>query len=137
MQKRIRMFFGGVILSVGMLATTPMVNAAEMQVNGEKDIELAYENVSVCTSKLSIVGREATCKSLVKAKKSKQIRVIMKLQKHLNGEWKTLKEWSGSTTGTTYSLNKNYVVETGTYRVRTTFKVGTETIIKNSNSVKR
>lgn len=68
---------------------------------------------------------------------SQSIKVTMKLQKYLSGEWKTLKEWTGSTTGKTYSLSKNYTIATGTYRVRTTFKVGNETVTKNSSSVKR
>lgn len=139
MHKRMRMLIGGAVLSMGILIATPVSNAAETQVNGEEDIELAYENVDVCTCNLSITGKEATCKSFVRTRSSKSqaIKVVMKLQKKLDGEWKTLKEWNGSTTGQNYSLNKNYTIATGTYRVRTTFKVGNETVTKNSSSAKR
>lgn len=139
MYQRMKMLLGGLILSTGLIVTTPVSYAAETQVNGEEDIELAYENVDVCTCNLSITGKEATCKSFVRTRSSKSqaIKVVMKLQKKLDGEWKTLKEWNGSTTGQNYSLNKNYTIATGTYRVRTTFKVGNETVTKNSSSAKR
>ena len=126
MYQRMKMLLGGLILSTGLVVATPVSYAAETQVNGEEDIELAYENVDVCTCNLSITGKEATCKSFVRTRSSKSqaIKVVMKLQKKLDGEWKTLKEWTGS-------------IATGTYRVRTTFKVGNETVTKNSSSAKR
>ena len=130
MYQRMKMLLGGLILSTGLVVATPVSYAAETQV-------LAYVNVSKCDCNLSISGKEATCKSSVNSKSSQSIKVTMKLQKYLSGEWKTLKEWTGSTTGKTYSLSKNYTIATGTYRVRTTFKVGNETVTKNSSSVKR
>lgn len=137
MYQRMKMLLEGLILSMGLVVATPVSYAAETQVNGKEDIELAYVNVSKCDCNLSISGKEATCKSSVNSKSSQSIKVTMKLQKYLSGEWKTLKEWTGSTTGKTYSLSKNYTIATGTYRVRTTFKVGNETVTKNSSSVKR
>ena len=104
MYQRMKRLLGGLILSTGLVVATPVSYAAETQVNGEEDIELAYENVSKCDCNLSISGKEATCKSSVNSKNSQSIKVTMKLQKYLSGEWKTLKEWTGSTTGKTYSL---------------------------------
>ena len=137
MYQRMKMLLGGLILSTGLVVATTVSYAAETQVNGEEDIELAYENIDNYYSTLSISGTEATCKCNVKSKETKSIKVTMKLQKHLSGEWKTLKEWTGSTTGKMYNLNKKYTIATGTYRVRTTFKVGNETLTKNSSSAKR
>lgn len=95
MYQRMKMLLGGLILSTGLVVATPVSYAAETQVNGEEDIELAYENVDVCTCNLSITGKEATYKSFVRTRSSKSqaIKVVMKLQKKLDGEWKTLKEW--------------------------------------------
>lgn len=104
MCRKMKMLLGGLILSTGLVVATPVSYAAETQVNGEEDIELAYENIDNYYSTLSISGTEATCKCYVKSKETKSIKVTMKLQKHLSGEWKTLKEWTGSTTGKTYSL---------------------------------
>lgn len=104
MCRKMKMLLGGLILSTGLVVTTPVSYAAETQVNGEEDIELAYENVSKSDCNISISGKEATCKSSVNSKSSQSIKVTMKLQKYLSGEWKTLKEWTGSTTGKTYSL---------------------------------
>ena len=71
MYQRMKMLLGGLILSTGLIVTTPVSYAAETQVNGEEDIELAYENVDVCTCNLSITGKEATCKSFVRTRSSK------------------------------------------------------------------
>ena len=92
MYQRMKMLLGGLILSTGLIVTTPVSYAAETQVNGEEDIELAYENVDVCTCNLSITGKEATCKSFVRTRSSKSqaIKVVMKLQKKLcsSVKWK-------------------------------------------------
>ena len=47
MYQRMKMLLGGLILSTGLVVAP--VSYAETQVNGEEDIELAYENVDVCT----------------------------------------------------------------------------------------
>lgn len=59
MYQRMKMLLGGLILSTGLVVATPVSYAAETQVNGEEDIELAYENIDVCTCNLSITGKEA------------------------------------------------------------------------------
>ena len=46
MYQRMKMLLGGLILSMGLVVATPVSYAAETQVNGEEDIELAYVNVS-------------------------------------------------------------------------------------------
>lgn len=91
MYQRMKMLLGGLILSTGLVVATPVSYAAETQVNGEEDIELAYENISKSDCNLSISGKEAICKSSVNSKSSQSIKVTMKLQKYLSGEWKTLK----------------------------------------------
>lgn len=45
MYRRMKMLLGGLILSTGLLVATPVSYAAETQVNGEEDIELAYVNI--------------------------------------------------------------------------------------------
>lgn len=45
MCRKMKMLLGGLILSTGLVVTTPVSYAAETQVNGEEDIELAYVNV--------------------------------------------------------------------------------------------
>lgn len=45
MYRRMKMLLGGLILSTGLIVTTPVSYAAETQVNGEEDIELAYVNI--------------------------------------------------------------------------------------------
>lgn len=56
MYQRMKMLLGGLILSTGLVVATPVSYAAETQVNGEEDIELAYENIDNYYSTLSISG---------------------------------------------------------------------------------
>lgn len=67
MYQRMKMLLGGLILSTGLIVTTPVSYAAETQVNGEEDIELAYENVDVCTCNLSITGKDEYSNAIVHA----------------------------------------------------------------------
>lgn len=54
MYQRMKMLLGGLILSTGLVVATPVSYAAETQVNGEEDIELAYENIDNYYSTLCI-----------------------------------------------------------------------------------
>lgn len=69
MYQRMKMLLGGLILSTGVVVATPVSYAAETQVNGEEDIELAYENISKSDCNLSISGKEAIKTILKKYKK--------------------------------------------------------------------
>ena len=53
MYKRMKMLLGGLILSTGLVVSTPVSYAAETQVRGEEDIELAYENMGDAEPKLA------------------------------------------------------------------------------------
>lgn len=68
MYQRMKMLLGGLILSTGLVVATPVSYAAETQVNGEEDIELAYENIDNYYSKGSNSVAKAFHKIAPKAK---------------------------------------------------------------------
>ena len=59
MYRRMKMLLGGLILSTGLLVATPVSYAAETQVNGEEDIELAYVNIGALSVTLNISNGKA------------------------------------------------------------------------------
>lgn len=56
MYRRMKMLLGGLILSTGLLVATPVSYAAETQVNGEEDIELAYVNIGALSVTLNFIS---------------------------------------------------------------------------------
>lgn len=72
MYKRMKMLLGGLILSTGLVVSTPVSYAAETQVRGEEDIELAYENMGECRAEISISSNQAKCTTVVQRKNKKR-----------------------------------------------------------------
>ena len=54
MYRRMKMLLGGLILRTGLLVGTPGSYAAETQVNGEEEKELAYVNSGALSGTLKI-----------------------------------------------------------------------------------
>jgi len=98
---------------------------------------------STATSELSFLGTAATCKSEAKGyiAITTEIVITQTLQKNTSGlSWSTVKTWTETDTGYIGSAtNRAYLLPSGTYRLKTVFKVysGTqyETITKYSSSV--
>lgn len=77
MYKRMKMLLGGLILSTGLVVSTPVSYAAETQVRGEEDIELAYENMGECRAEISISSNQAKCTTVVQRKNKKTVHISM------------------------------------------------------------
>ena len=111
---------------------TPVSYAAETQVNGEEDIELAYVNIGALSVTLNISNGKAVCCTKVHKQKGSTINVSMYLQKYTDGSWRKVK---GSSSATNYELRKSYDIQKGKYRVLSTIKIGSESDTKTSKSV--
>lgn len=101
----------------------------------QSSIQLRYVQPESANVTLSISSGTASCKTSMVSKTSKLLKITMSLQKYTSGSWKTVKTWSGSKTGTLYSLSKKATVSKGKYRVKASMKSGTEAFTKYSKTV--
>ncbi len=135
MYKRMKMLLGGLILSTGLVVSTPVSYAAETQVRGEEDIELAYENMGECRAEISISSNQAKCTTVVQRKNKKTVHISMYLQKYTSGSWRKVTGWDVTLADGKSSISKTYAVKQGKYRILSTIKIGSESVTKTSKTV--
>ncbi|MGI6215833.1 MAG: hypothetical protein ACOYIT_08215 [Christensenellales bacterium] len=83
---------------------------------------LRYSHIYDIIADLSIVGSTARCSGYVRpSSNTSSSKVVVKLQKQVNGLWKTIKSWSGNAvSGGRAQAGGEYTVNTGyKYRVVT------------------
>ena len=100
------------------------VSATTIDNFNNSDIELMYLYVKSGKSQLNISNGIATIKASMKSDLGVDKSLITsRLQKKVNGEWKTVEAWTVSKVGTTCSLEKTKSVSKGyEYRVFSTMK---------------
>lgn len=113
----------GLVLVVLVFAlSSASVFAGEM--NGEGVVQPRYTIINTIAAGLTVdsSGGEATCSaSLVSGSSGSDCYIIMDLQQKSNNQWKTIKTWTASKlNGTFVTIEKDYYVVNGTYRVKVT-----------------
>lgn len=133
MCRDVRILLGGIIISVGLMVSTLVVNASEEKMVAR--VEPVYEQIGTTSVILNVENRKATCCTKVSRKSGSSISVSMCLQKYKNGNWRRVKTWTGSSSLTNYVFTKSCEIQKGKYRVVSTIKVGTETVTKTSKII--
>lgn len=132
----IRVFAPVMIVMIGMLSIP--VYAADVGAP-EFDIQSAYYNNAITSISISGSGT-ASCSATVTGKRGVTTKITIKLylQKYSNGKWTTVKQWSGSKNGTSYTLSKTTSISKGKYRTKAICKIYSgreyETITKYSGA---
>lgn len=109
--------------------------ASESGNTSDDEIIYRYKVIGSHTSGLHISGITANCSAALGAMYSTNLSITMELQKLSSGSFSTIKTWSKTNPNTT-SLG---IAETklinllSTYRLKTTFTAGNETVVVYSN----
>lgn len=100
------------------------ISATTINSFNDSDVELMYLYVKSEKSQLNISNGIATIKASMKSDLGVDKSLITsRLQKKVNGEWKTIEAWTVSKAGITCSLEKTRSVNKGyEYRVFSTMK---------------
>ena len=100
------------------------ISATTINSFNDSDVELMYLYVKSEKSQLNISNGIATIKASMKSDLGVDKSLITsRLQKKVNGEWKTIEAWTVSKAGITCSLEKTRSVNKGyEYRVFSTIK---------------
>lgn len=100
------------------------ISATTINSFNDSDVELIYLYVKSEKSQLNISNGIATIKASMKSDLGVDKSLITsRLQKKVNGEWKTIEAWTVSKAGITCSLEKTRSVNKGyEYRVFSTMK---------------
>lgn len=89
-----------------------------------------YEESGKATSKLAIIGKDATCESTVKGESGKTTKIVVTqtLQMRDGNSWRRVTDWTATyyASSCTFS-NTRYGLNGGTYRVKTEAKIYTGT----------
>ncbi len=121
-----------IILSVLCLGFTTFAN--EPIPTSDDETITRYQVIGSHTSGVHISGITAICSAGLGAKYSTNLSIVMELQKLSSGSYSTIKTWSTSRTGTSVELEGRKTINIfSTYRLKTTFTAGNETVIVYSN----
>ena len=96
---------------------------------------LRYKVISNLSSGLHISGVTAICSADITAMYSTNLSITMELQKLSSGSYSTIKTWSKTNPNTTSLeiVESRLINVLSTYRLKTTFTAGTETVVVYSN----
>lgn len=98
-----------------------------------KIIEQCYTNANSEYTNLSVSGIKSTCIAKITTVSPMLLKIKMELQKQKTNRYETVETWTNSKTGTSLSMSeKRNINILNKYRLKTTFKVGSECIIKYS-----
>lgn len=105
--------------------------------------EARYSYVTSASSYLTVINGKASCSSIISANsKATKIKATQYLEKKSGNKWSTVSGGTWSDSSTTHSLsmsNSKSDLSSGTYRLRTVFKVysgsSSETVTKTSSEV--
>lgn len=101
----------------------------------DDDIIYRYQVIGSHNSGLHINGITAICDAGLGAKYSTNLSITMELQKLSSGSYSTIKTWSKTDPNTTSIIieGTRLINVLSTYRLKTTFTAGNETIVVYSN----
>lgn len=100
----------------------------------DDEITYRYQVISNLSAGLHISGINAHCAADITAKYSTALSITMELQKLSSGSYSTVKTWSDSKTGTSLDIEGTRLINVlSTYRLKTTFTAGNETVVVYSN----
>lgn len=101
-----------------------LVKAISIDEESSEKVELMYIYLVSKASYLDISSNTATIRATLKAKSNvDKVLITSRLQKKVNGEWKTIEAWTVSKNGYSCSLEKTKSVSKGyEYRVFSTMK---------------
>lgn len=117
------------ILCIGF---TSFANETSTTINDEPI--LRYKVISSHSSGVHISGVTAYCVADLCAMYSTNLSITMELQKLSSGSYSTIKTWTDSRTGTSLGLEGTRLINVlSTYRLKTTFTAGNETVVVYSN----
>ncbi|MBR0541657.1 MAG: hypothetical protein IJK26_05555 [Clostridia bacterium] len=104
--------------------------AEEPNTNTDERINERYQVIFNHTSGINIIGLSAECNASMGAQYSTSLSITMELQKLSSGSYSTIKTWTKSKTGTSIELEESKVVNIlNSYRLKTTFTAGNETVV--------
>lgn len=121
-----------VVLSVIMICSCSVCanTAFAAESPDEGQIMPLYEDIQSYSAAITISGVTANCSVSVNAQSSSYIKIVMELQKKSGSSYSTVETWTGSKTGTYYTMSKSKTINRlNTYRLKATITVGSETII--------
>ena len=112
---------------------TTFANETSTTVNDEPVFR--YKVISNLTSSIHISGITATCSATLSAMYSTNLSITMELQKLSSGSYSTIKTWSKTDPNTTSIIieGTRLINVLSTYRLKTTFTAGNETVVVYSN----
>lgn len=118
------------ILCIGF---TSFANETSTIINDEPI--LRYKVISSHTSGIHISGITATCSAALSAMYSTNLSITMELQKLSSGSYSTIKTWSKTNPNiTSIGIEGTRLINVlSTYRLKTTFTAGNETVVVYSN----
>ncbi len=128
-------FLVTIVMMAALLLMSLSVEASNKVQSEQPGIGVASINTDLTRASLSISSGKATCSAKISSKTSNTLKITMTLQQYTSGTWNKVQSWSGSKTGTLYSLSKTRSVVRGKYRVKAVMKSGSESITKYSSTV--
>ena len=117
-------------LSILLLACAFSFNvfAEEIDAPADEIIETEYVNISKTSAEFSINGIDSKSAATLRASKSMSLKIVMELQKKKSSGYETIKTWTSSKTGTSFSMSESRAINAlSTYRLKVTFTAGNET----------
>lgn len=129
------------IISISAFPKTTVSAYSELTLEESFSLQPRYTYTNSCTSNISISNSNATCTSKVTGKSTAtKIEATQYLEKKVLLWWENVEQWDKTTNSDTlYISNTKSNLSSGTYRLRTVFKVysGTsyETVEKTSSEV--
>lgn len=143
MKKILIMTLAAIVLALTTLPVTVSAGTVEAQ-SDSTIVQPRYEIINSVTAGLTIdTSGMADCYArLVSASPGSDCYITMELQQKSNGKWVTIKTWTASKmNGTSVSIEKDYAIVEGTYRVKVTGTIENselgveETAVKYSKEV--
>ena len=130
MKQKITAIFMTLVVAFS-IATFSVSSYAEgtNKTTNEKVVE-RYQVIFDHTSGINIIGLSAECNASMGAQYSTSLSITMELQKLSSGSYSTIKTWTKSKTGTSLELEGSRLINVlSTYRLKTTFTAGNETVV--------
>lgn len=117
------------VLSIGFTAY------ANPNSSSDDDIILRYQVIGDLAAGIHISGINAHCSADMSAKYSTNLSITMELQKLSSGTYSTIKTWSKTNPNiTSIGIEGTRLINVlSTYRLKTTFTAGNETVVVYSN----
>lgn len=134
MKNKVIALLMSIILVISMFGISIYSFAEDLDTPVNDEIIEEYQVIFNHTSGINIVGVTAKCNASLGAQYSTTLTITMELQKKSSGVYSTIKTWSDSRTGTIIALEGSKVINIlNSYRLKTTFTAGNETVVVYSN----